>query len=360
VSALDAARAVRAGEELDVDGLTALFARVAPQLSGPISVQQFPKGHSNLTYLLKIGEQEVVLRRPPRGAKQIKAGHDMHREFEMLSRLLPVYPRVPKPIVYVEEKDSPLGAAFYVMERVPGIILRNKPPDGYDLTPELMGRISQAFVDNLVALHAIDIQATGLASIGKPEGYVQRQVDGWIERYNRAKTDDLEDMDKLGAWMRAHVPPSRPGTVIHNDYKYDNLVLDPADLTKIRAVLDWEMATVGDPLSDLGTALAYWFEPSESEFVGSLGLGLTTLPGNFTREELVERYCKESGRIADDIVFYYVSALYKVAVIAQQIYFRFKQGLTQDERFAGMLFAVQMLSQTAMRATEKNRISGLM
>ena len=360
MSALDSARAVRTGEELDTAALAKLFTEKLPELSGPVEVQQFPKGHSNLTYLLNVGGREVVLRRPPRGAKQIKAGHDMRREFTVLTHLRPVYDKVPRALLYVEEAESPLGASFYVMERVPGVILRNKPPEGYALTPELMRKLSETFVDNLVALHAIDPAAAKLADFGKPEGYVKRQVEGWTERYQKARTDDVPDMDRLAAWMRDHLPPQQPGVIVHNDFKYDNLVLDPADLTHIRAVLDWEMATLGDPLADLGTALAYWFEPSEAEVVGPLALGLTTLPGNFTREELVQRYAQKSGRDLRDVLFYYVAALHKVAVIAQQIYFRFKQGLTTDERFAGLLFAVQLLSRTGVRAIERGRLGDLL
>jgi len=360
MSALDSAKAVRAGEELDTEKLRALFDQKLPELKGEIVVQQFPKGHSNLTYLLTVGGRELVLRRPPKGAKQIKAGHDMNREYTVLTRLRRVYPKVPKTLLFVDENESPFGAGFYVMERVPGVILRNKPPEGYDLTPALMQKLSETFVDNLVALHAIKPMDARLEELGKPEGYVTRQVEGWIERYNKAKTDEVPDMDTLANWMRAHVPPQQPGTIIHNDYKYDNCVLDPADLTNIRAVLDWEMATLGDPLADLGTTLAYWFEPSEAEVVGSLGLGLTTLPGNLSREGVVQRYAARSGRDVSNILFYYVAALHKVAVIAQQIYSRYKQGLTQDERFAGLFFAVQMLSQTAVRATEFGRIGKLL
>jgi aminoglycoside phosphotransferase (APT) family kinase protein len=360
MDALDSARDVRAGEELDLPALEKLFARKLPAISGRIEIQQFPKGHSNLTYLLKIGDSEFVLRMPPKGAKQIKAGHDMKREFNVLTHLKPVYAKVPRAVLFVEEAESPLGAGFYLMERVPGVILRNRPPEGYSLTPDLMKRLSEAFVDNLVELHAIDPAAAKLSDFGKPEGYMKRQVEGWSERYQKAKTDDVPEMEKLAVWMRDHLPPQQPGVIIHNDYKYDNLVLDPTDLTQIRAVLDWEMATLGDPLADLGTALAYWFEPSEAEIVGPLGLGLTTLPGNLTREGVVQRYAEQSGRSTDEILFYYVSALHKVAVIAQQIYFRFKQGLTHDERFAGMLFAVQLLAQTGMRAVEQGRIGGLL
>jgi aminoglycoside phosphotransferase (APT) family kinase protein len=357
---LDSARAVRPGEELNLEALQRIFAARAPELSGPITVQQFPRGHSNLTYLIMVGGRELVLRRPPRGAKQIRAGHDMRREFTVLSRLHPVWPKVPRPLFHSPESESPLGTELYVMERVPGLILRgSRMPEGLAQDPATMQRLSCTVVDTLVELHAIDPVQAGLADFGKPAGYMARQVEGWIDRYTRARTDDRPEMDRLAVWMRAHLPPDRPGVILHNDFKYDNLVLAPEAMT-VRAVLDWEMATLGDPLADLGTALAYWFEPSEAELVGQVALGPTTLAGSLSREQLVDRYARVSGRAVDPIVFYYVTALYKVAVIAQQIYARFRQGLTEDERFAGLGFAVQLFAQVAVRATERNRISNLL
>jgi aminoglycoside phosphotransferase (APT) family kinase protein len=361
VTQLDAARAVRPGEELSLEGLRRVFAERAPELSGPIAIQQFPRGHSNLTYLIEVGGRELVLRRPPRGAKQIRAGHDMRREYTVLSRLRPVWPKVPRPLFHCPESESPLGAEFYVMERVPGLILRgSRMPDGLPHDPATMERLSSTVVDTLVELHAIDPVQAGLADFGKPTGYMARQVEGWIERYARARTDDLPDMERLALWMRAHLPRDRPGVILHNDFKYDNLVLAPQALNEVRAVLDWEMATLGDPLADLGTALAYWFEPGEAEAVGPMALGPTTVPGSLSRQQIVERYAQRSGRSVEGIVFYYVTALYKVAVIAQQIYARFRQGLTQDERFAGLGFAVQLFALVAVRATEHNRISNLL
>jgi aminoglycoside phosphotransferase (APT) family kinase protein len=358
---LDSARAVRPGEELDLEALQRVFAARAPELSGPITVQQFPRGHSNLTYLIQVGGRELVLRRPPRGAKQIRAGHDMRREYTVLSRLRPVWPKVPQPLFHSPESESPLGTEFYVMERVPGLILRgSRMPEGLAQDPATMQRLSCTVVDTLVELHAIDPLQAGLADFGKPAGYMARQVEGWIDRYARARTEDLPEMDQLASWIRGHLPPDQPGVILHNDFKYDNLVLAPEALTEVRAVLDWEMATLGDPLADLGTTLAYWFEPSEAELVGQVALGPTTLAGSLSREELVERYARMSGRAVDRIVFYYVTALYKVAVIAQQIYTRFRQGLTADERFAGLGFAVQLFAQVAVRATERNRISNLL
>lgn len=352
----DKARAVRAGEELDTAWLERFLAERVPGLAGPLVVEQFPGGLSNLTYLLRMGERELVLRRPPFGAKAIKAGHDMAREYRILSGLLPVWPKVPRPLVYCGEEESPMGAPFYVMERVKGVILRAKAPKGLELGPEVMRRLSEAFIDNLVDLHAVDWRASGLAEMGKPEGYLQRQVQGWTERYQKAKTDDIAEMERVAAWLAAHTPAESGAALIHNDYKYDNLVLDPAEPWRIKAVLDWEMATVGDPLSDVGMALAYWVEAGDSEELKALPLGLTTLPGNLTRQELVTRYAERSGRDVREITFHYALSLFKVAVIAQQIYSRFKKGLTKDERFGALIFAVQVLGQRAAQVVEAGSI----
>ena len=358
---LDPTRPVRTGEELDLAALRRLLDRHAPELTGPLTVEQFPKGHSNLTYLLRVGSTELVLRRPPKGAKQIKAGHDMKREYTVLSRLRSVWPKVPRTLFYVPEEESPFGFQLYVMDRVSGLILRGtKLPSGLDLDATAMRAVSQTVVDTLVELHAVDPAAAGLADFGKPQGYVQRQVAGWSERYARARTDDVPDMERLAGWLAVNLPPDRPGAIIHNDFKYDNVVLDPAEPTRVRAVLDWEMATLGDPISDLGMTLAYWFEAGEAELVGPAAFGPTALPGNLTREEIVQRYASRSGRPVDDVLFQYVLGLFKVAVIAQQIYFRYRQGLTQDERFAGLGLAVALLAQVAVRAVDRNRISKLL
>ena len=361
MSALDPTRPARPGEELDPDALRRVLDRHAPELKGPLLVEQFPKGHSNLTYLLRVGGTELVLRRPPKGAKQIKAGHDMRREYTVLTRLRSVWPKVPRTLFFVPEEESPFGAQFYVMERVQGLILRGTTlPPGVSLDAAGMRAVSETVVDTLVELHAVDPAAAGLAEFGRPQGYVERQVSGWTERYARARTDDVPDMERLAGWLAAHLPPNRPGTIIHNDFKYDNVVLDPERPTEVRAVLDWEMSTLGDPLSDLGMTLAYWFEPGEAEVVGPAAFGPTALPGNLTREEIVQRYAARSSRAVDDVVFYYVLGVFKVAVIAQQIYSRYRQGLTQDERFAGLGVAVALLAQVAVRAVERNRISALL
>jgi aminoglycoside phosphotransferase (APT) family kinase protein len=351
---IDRPRAVRQGEELNTDKLEAYLKEHIPEFSGPIVVEQFPSGYSNLTYLLRAGDRELVLRRPPFGAN-IKTAHDMAREYRILSHLVNVYPKVPQPLIYCED-ESVLGAPFYVMERVKGVILRARPPKGLDLPPTLMQSLSEAFIDNLVELHAVDYEAAGLGDLGRPDGYVARQVKGWTERYKNARTDDIPDIEQVAAWLAEHQPPEAGASLIHNDYKYDNLVLDPKDLSSILAVLDWEMATIGDPLMDLGTTLGYWIDPDDPDELQAVQFCLTTLPGNLNREQLVERYTQKSGRDVSYMLFYYVYALFKIAVIVQQIYRRYKQGYSKDERFANLNFFVQILGKTAAQAIEKGRI----
>jgi aminoglycoside phosphotransferase (APT) family kinase protein len=221
-----------------------------------------------------------------------------------------------------------------------------------------MRRISEALVDGLAELHAVDYQAAGLGDLGHPAGYVERQVAGWTERWKGSRTDDLPDVDRAASWLAGHLPAETGATLLHNDYKYDNLVLSP-DLAGIDAVLDWEMATIGDPLMDLGTSLAYWIDPDDDVALRTLPAGPTTLPGNLGRAEVVERYAAASGRDVSGVLFYYIFGLLKVAVIAQQIYYRYKQGLTKDERFAAMIGAVRLLGRTAGQALDKGRIDRL-
>jgi len=214
-------------------------------------------------------------------------------------------------------------------------------------------------MDNLAAIHAVDYVAAGLGDLGKPDGYVTRQVDGWIKRYQNARTDDIPEMDRIATWLVEHKPSEAGGCLIHNDYKYDNLVLDPQEVSQIKAVLDWEMATIGDPLMDLGSTLGYWVDPDDPKDWQKQSFGLTTLPGNLNREQLLERYVAKSGRTVSNAVFYYAYALFKIAVIVQQIYARYKQGLTKDMRFAGLIHLVRAASKTACLAIEKNRITRL-
>jgi aminoglycoside phosphotransferase (APT) family kinase protein len=304
-----------------------------------------------------MGERDLVLRRPPFGAK-IKTAHDMGREHRILSHLIRVYSRVPRPLAFCED-ESVLGAPFYVMERVSGVILRDAAAPGLGLSSTLMQRVSESFIDNLVDLHGINYRAAGLGDLGKPEGYVTRQVEGWSKRYQNACTDDIPEMARLARWLIEHGPADSGSCLIHNDYKYDNLVLDPQDLSRIKACLDWEMATIGDPLMDLGSTLGYWVDPDDPEEWQRHSFGVTTLPGNLNREQLLQRYASLSGREIHQPVFYHVYGLFKIAVIVQQIYARYRQGLTRDARFGRLIDVVRAASQTACRALEKERISHL-
>lgn len=347
--------AVRAGEELPLDRLSAFLREQFPGIAGELVVEQFPHGHSNLTYLLKFGDKELVLRRPPFG-NQVATAHDMGREFRMLSRLNAVFPTAPRPELYCDD-DTIIGAPFYVMERRHGLILRKSLPKGSSVGSDLARRMSTSLVDHLAALHAVDHQAAGLAELGKPEGYVARQVAGWAKRYAQAQTSMVASMERVSAWLIEQQPKECGVAVIHNDFKYDNVMLDESDLTKIVAVLDWEMATIGDPLMDLGTTLGYWVEANDPLPLQQAAFGPTALPGSLTRQEVVDRYQEATGRTVLSPPFYYGFGLFKLAVIVQQIYARFVRGHTADPRFAHLDQLVLLLGQQADRVLDSGQIS---
>jgi len=351
---LDQPADVRDGEQLDTDKLGEYLRTHLPDESGPLVVEQFPSGFSNLTYLLRLGERELVLRRPPFG-NRVKSAHDMGREFRVLSKLSGVYELVPQPLVYCEDEEV-LGAPFYVMQRCQGVILRSPKQQKYDLEAATLRGLGESFVDNLAALHAIDFEAAGLGDLGKPEGFIERQVAGWTKRYQQARTDDFPEMENMARWLADHLPPSSGVSLIHNDFKFDNLVLDPQDLTKIIAVLDWEMCTLGDPLLDLGVSLSYWVqkddEPALKEFIA----GPTNLPGNLTRREIVRRYEEVTGQDTSGILFHYCFGLFKLAVIVQQIYYRYAEGHTRDPRFAGLNRTVESLGVAALHVADRGEM----
>lgn len=373
---IDATRAVRPGEELDIERLRAYLEQHLPEATGApatgpavgpatepavgpknepqIEIEQFPGGHSNLTYLIRIAGREYVLRRPPHGT-QVKTAHDMGREFRVLSHLAPVYPRAPRALLLCED-PAVLGSQFYLMERVRGLILRRDPPPGLTIDAATATRLCEAFVDTLAGLHAIDYQAAGLGDFGKPEGYVERQVTGWSKRYTAAQTDDIATVDQVARWLADNMPPDNAPALIHNDFKLDNLVLDPDDITRVLGILDWEMSTVGDPLMDLGTTLCYWIDPGDPPLLQHIRFGPTTLPGMLSRAELARCYAERSGRDIQNILFYYCFGLFKTAVVAQQIYSRFKQGLTRDQRFAQMILGVRGLTEHAAATLERGTI----
>jgi aminoglycoside phosphotransferase (APT) family kinase protein len=316
-------------------------------------ITQFKGGYSNLTYLITSAHGEYVLRRPPLGLKISKA-HDMAREFKVLQALSKAgYSKVPKPIHCCED-ETVIGAPFFIMEKVKGLILRNKIPEGFELGAEFFRKLSGNTVDGLLELHSLDLQDSGLIDLGKPGGYVERQVVGWSERYFNAETDELKEMEEVSNWLNGHIPSQANVAFIHNDYKYDNLVLAGGDNPEIKAVLDWEMATVGDPLMDLGTSLAYWAEAGDPDILKMFNLSY--LPGNFTRNEVLQHYRSKSPLNLENILFYYIFGLFKVGVIAQQIYKRYILGFSQDPRFAGLIHVVNACGKTAMRSIKTEKI----
>lgn len=351
---------VRRVEELPIAPLAAYLYAQIPELRAAfddeITVARFTSGYSNLTYLVGVGEHEMVLRRPPHGAN-IATAHDMGREVRVLTGLAKVYSHVPRVLVYCQDPQI-IGAPFYVMELVHGVVLRADDPNRPTLAPDLMAQLANNVIDNLAAIHALDYHAAGLADLGKPAGYVARQVQGWTKRYAAAQTGSLPELEQAMVWMAQHQPAESGAAIIHSDYKYDNLILDGDDLTRLAAVLDWEMCTLGDPLLDLGTTLGYWMEPGDPPALVEM-FGLTVLPGNPNRERVVERYLLASGGVAFDPLFYYVYGVVKIGVILQQIYHRYRQGGSQDPRFARLGGAAAACGLMAQAAVNKGRISGL-
>lgn len=351
---LDKPTSIRPGEELDVGKLEPFLRSRFPNEAENFSVLQFPSGHSNLTYCVELGHRKTVLRRPPFGSK-VKSAHDMGREYHVLSKLHDAYPPAPKVLLYCDD-SSILGAPFYLMEPINGIILRKDPPSGLPFTADRAHTLCASFIDNLAHLHSIDFAAVGLADLGKPQGYLERQVRGWIERYQGSKTHDLPEVDRISSWMQQNLPSSSYATLIHNDYKFDNVIFDGKELNRIIGVLDWEMCTLGDPLSDLGTTLAYWVEAGDSDDLQQLRWGPTNYPGSMTRSELVERYAETVGRDVSNMAFYVVFARFKVAVIVQQIYYRYHVGLTRDPRFAVMPEVVRTLLRHSWQSAQSGMI----
>lgn len=351
----DKARDIRKGEELDAGKVEAFLKENVSGLEGKISISQFPSGFSNLTYLVTVGAREMVLRRPPIGAN-IKSAHDMGREYNIQKLLKPVFPYCPEMLAYTED-ESVMGCPFYVMERMKGVILRKDLPKGMDLNAAKGRQLCQKLLDVLFELHSIDVKGVGLDNLGKPEGFVRRQVEGWSGRYRKAKTPDAPDCETVMAWLADKMQPDTGSpTIVHNDYRFDNVVLDPADPMNIIGVLDWEMATYGDPLMDLGNTLAYWVEKGDSDEEQMLRLMPTTMDGALTRKELIERYGEKTGRDMSKFDFYYCFGLFRLAVIAQQIYNRFYHGITKDERFGMLIAGVQILERAAMRVIENSRL----
>jgi aminoglycoside phosphotransferase (APT) family kinase protein len=343
---------VREGEGFDPERLAAYLQGRLPSSEAPLSVVQFAGGHANLTYLLRFGTVEYVLRRPPIGP--VAAGaHDMGREFRVLSVLYAVYPPAPRAYLYCDD-PSIIGAPFFVMERRRGTVIRRAiPPEfggGQDVS--LNRRISEVLIDTLADLHQVDYRRVGLADLGKPDGFLRRQIDGWTARYERAKTKEVGVVDELTGWLREHLPESPSPTLLHNDWRLDNMMLDSTDPGRVVAVFDWDMCTLGDPLADLGTLLSLWIEPGEGLGGGTQGGMPSNVPGFLTRHEAVERYGERRGVDVSSVPYYYVFGLFKIAVVLQQIYHRYHLGQTRDERFRTFEQIAELLFWMAKNRSE--------
>lgn len=341
------AGAPRPGEELDPARVADYLGKQLPGFAGPVEIAQFPGGASNLTYLVRGAAGEWVLRRPPFGTKAPSA-HDMGREYRILSHIHDAFSYAPRPVLFCADRGV-LGEEFYLMERLKGLILRRDLPAGMRLSPARATALCRNLVDVHAELHTIDPEAAGLGELGRPEGYVARQVAGWSNRYRAARTDDVPDNESLMDWLAANRPPEAArAAIIHNDYKFDNVVLgETANGWHITGVLDWEMATIGDPLMDLGASLAYWVQADDPEPLRRIRMLPTHLPGMMRRAEVVDYYCARTGTQPVRFDFYYVYGLFRLAVIVQQIYSRFLLGQTKNPRFAPFGQFCTVLSRAA-------------
>ncbi|MEE9103676.1 phosphotransferase family protein [Pseudomonas nitroreducens] len=346
----------RQGEELDIARIDPYLKAGISGLSGTPRISQFPGGASNLTYLLEYPSHELVLRRPPFGRK-VKSAHDMGREFRILDRLNAGFPYCPEAYLHCTD-ESVIGAEFYVMERVKGLILRAELPPELSLDEQQTNRLCRNFIDRLVELHNVDYQACGLGDLGKPEGYVQRQISGWIDRYEKALTPDAPAWEQVKVWLREKMPADHhKPAIVHNDYRFDNVILDPSDPMRIVGVLDWELTTLGDPLMDLGNTLAYWIEAGDPESMQLIRRQPSHLPGMLSRQAFADYYAERAGLPPiRNLDFYYTYGLFRLAGIVQQIYYRFFHGQTQDPRFAQFIQMNRLLEQVSLGVIEQSSL----
>lgn len=346
---------VRKGEELSEIPLKKYLKEInlINSLESDLQVEQFTQGYSNLTYLLKIENKEFVLRKPPKGA--IKRGHDMSREFKVQSALAKAFSKVPKMHGFSNDA-SVLGSDFYIMQKMEGVILNYAAAKSRSISIDDYKKIANSWLDTLVELHNVDYTSIGLSDLGKPEGYVERQVSNWGKQYLKAKTEEFPEANLVMDWMQENQPKKYNHCLIHNDFKYDNVVFKDDTWQEVSAVLDWEMATLGDPLMDLGTSLGYWTVATDHDFVKQGIPSPTIFEGNPKRSEIAQMYLEKSGRTTDNLVFYYVFGLFKIAVIAQQIYFRFSKGWTTDPRFANLNKAAELCCKLALKSIKTKSI----
>lgn len=347
--------AIRQGEELDARAIDTYLKAHISDLRGEPQISQFPGGASNLTYLLRYADRELVLRRPPFGSKA-KSAHDMGREFRILNQLRNAFPYCPQAFVHCTD-ESVIGAEFYVMQRLDGIILRADLPTELQLTPAQTTTLCKSFIDRLVELHQVDYQACGMADLGKPDGYVARQIKGWSERYDNARTPDAPGWQEVRTWLEEKMPADHPRpAIVHNDYRFDNVILDANDPLRIIGVLDWELTTLGDPLMDLGNTLAYWIEADDSAPVQLMRRQPSNAPGMLTRQAFVDYYAERAGIEIKCFDFYYIYGLFRLAGIVQQIYYRYYHGQTADKRFASFVQMNALLEKMALGVVARSSL----
>jgi aminoglycoside phosphotransferase (APT) family kinase protein len=349
---IEGAGAVRDEDAFDVEAVRRWLAGQGVELSGEVEVRQFGGGASNLTYSLRAGDQDLILRRPPAGRKAAGA-HDMGREFRIQTALAEPFGLVPEMVAFCDD-ESVLGSDFYVMRRLDGLIPRRDLPEGMELDEEQARTLCRTFVDTLVRLHRVDTTRPDVAAIGKGTGYVERQVTGWSTRYRNAITDDAPGFEGVMGWLAERMPADVANCVIHNDFRLDNVVLDKDDPTRVIGVLDWEMATLGDPLMDLGGTLSYWVQPDDDDGFQLVRRQPSNLPGMFSRAEFVDYYCEQMGFEVDaeQWRFYEVYGLFRFAVIAQQIYYRYFHGQTTNPVYGMFGQAVQYYEDRCLRVIE--------
>ena len=323
---------VRSGEGLDIAAVDAVLKAAVPNLVGQPTVKQYASGASNLTYALDYPDRRLVMRRPPFGTKP-KSGHDMHREYKVMTALKPVFPAVPRTLYYTDDTDI-IGAEFYVMERVEGHLIHDKIPEAWNWGADDAHKLCHSFFDKLIELHQVDYKAIGLEDFGRPIGYVERQILGWNKRYEKVLTDDVDAFEDVRDWLDSNRPKVEKGAaILHGDFRIDNLILDVGDPTKINAILDWEISALGDPLMDLGNTLAYWIEAGDPTPMHALSRQPSAAPGMLSRKEILDYYAEKTGTDVSNFHFYYVYGIFRLAVILQQIYYRYYHGQTEDKRF---------------------------
>ncbi|MFQ5612267.1 MAG: phosphotransferase family protein [Anaerolineae bacterium] len=336
---------VRPDERFDEARLAAYLRGRLDGADQPLTVRQFGGGRANLTYLLNYGQRQYVLRRPPLGPVAPSA-HDMGREYRVLSVLHRAFPLAPRAFLFCDDPDV-IGAPFFVMERRRGLVVRGSLPPDFAHIPDAPRHMSQALVDALADFHAVDFKALGLEGLGKPAGFIDRQIEGWYRRWHQAKVEDLPEMEALYQWLKDHRPPEGPPSLVHNDFKLDNVMLARDDPGRLVAVFDWDMCTLGDPLNDLGALLSYWTEPTDPAYFQAISMMPTGDERFLTRAELVQRYAQRSGRDVSHINFYHALGLYRLTGIIAQIYIRYVRGQTQDRRFAAFGERIPLIARAA-------------